>query len=513
MKLTDEQLLIRDSKAQSIKIMAGAGTGKTTTLVAYTKANPRSSFLYLAFNKAIKDEASKKFGVNVRSMTGHGLAYSRVGRAYGEIPDKLAISDLKPTLIIPYLERKSLLQIPSTVHNLYAGRVMETINRFLVSADMEMELKHVSLGRSPTEVKYFNEHFILNDAKKLWIQMIDLKSPAPISHDGYLKLFHLEDHRLNVDSILLDEAQDTNPVLRAIVESQSAQMIYVGDEHQSIYSFRGAENAMAHLDADEEFMLTGSFRFGPEIAEIANHLLAAKGEENLRIRGLGAPSTVGAIEENAPHAFITRGNSALFARAVEALEKNQTFAFVGPLGNYRLDLMFQTQALASLEKSKVTDPFLKAFNNFDELAEYADAMEDKEIQGRCKLVTRFGGRIPYLVSQIRARAGTYPSKQKFDVVLSSGHRSKGLEFDNVILGDDFKDFFVEETGKMQDLSLLTGQDMEEVNLQYVAVTRAQKRLQLGAKLESFIHFCKNPPTAGEKGFEKDQILQNEKKKL
>jgi superfamily I DNA/RNA helicase len=36
------------------------------------------------------------------------------------------------------------------------------------------------------------------------------------------------------DFILLDEAQDTNPVVLEVLRKQSAQMIYVGDKYQRI---------------------------------------------------------------------------------------------------------------------------------------------------------------------------------------------------------------------------------------------------------------------------------------
>lgn len=516
MKPTAEQQVIFDCKEKIIKIRAGAGTGKTTTLQGITQFNPRTRFLYLAFNKAIKEEASKKFGGNVRSMTAHGMAFGRIGRYYAEVPEKLSMTEIKPYIVLPYLE-KSLKKAPTSLHILYGGRVLETITRFLVSDCDFMETEHISVGASPGEVKYFDTEQILKDAQFIWECMQDIEHPMPISHDGYLKLFQLEKSDLGFDSILMDEAQDTNPVTQAILTQQkNSQLIYVGDEHQAIYSFRGARNAMAEIEALADFKLTGSFRFGPEIAEIANHILASKGETDLRIRGLAPNSVVGKLPLGTPHAYIARGNSALFARAVDALDSGQKFSFVGPLTNYRLDLMVQAFLLSDKKRDEVTDPFLKSFNTFEELEEYGNSMEDRDIMGRCKLVTRYGGRIPYLVSQIRKNAGTYPSKSNSvftpDVILSSGHRSKGLEFDNVILADDYLDFFDEDRGELKDITALSGNEVEDVNLQYVAVTRAKRFIELGGKLERFIKLTKFPPTESEKAAMKKEAEDNRKKK-
>jgi len=81
--LTKEQIAIVGSSG-NIKINAVAGSGKTTTLIEYARARPGEKILYLAFNKAVKLEAEKKFsekGVsNVRIETAHSLAYSQIVR-------------------------------------------------------------------------------------------------------------------------------------------------------------------------------------------------------------------------------------------------------------------------------------------------------------------------------------------------------------------------------------------------------------------------------------------------
>jgi superfamily I DNA/RNA helicase len=44
------------------------------------------------------------------------------------------------------------------------------------------------------------------------------------------------------DCILLDEAQDVNPVIADIVRIQKIRRVAVGDPHQQLYRFRGAED-------------------------------------------------------------------------------------------------------------------------------------------------------------------------------------------------------------------------------------------------------------------------------
>jgi len=82
MKLTDEQKDIINSNGDII-INAVAGSGKTTTIIEYARARPKTAkILYLAFNKSVKLEAIKKFAEkglsNVTVETAHSLAYKNI---------------------------------------------------------------------------------------------------------------------------------------------------------------------------------------------------------------------------------------------------------------------------------------------------------------------------------------------------------------------------------------------------------------------------------------------------
>ncbi|HDQ6876676.1 TPA: DNA helicase, partial [Escherichia coli O166:H28] len=79
---TDEQYAIINWQGQQLVVNAFSGTGKTSTLVQFARARPDSRMLYLAYNRAIRDEAERKFPFNVECRTSHQLAYARVGRHY-----------------------------------------------------------------------------------------------------------------------------------------------------------------------------------------------------------------------------------------------------------------------------------------------------------------------------------------------------------------------------------------------------------------------------------------------
>lgn len=82
--------------------------------------------------------------------------------------------------------------------------------------------------------------------------------------------------------VLLDEAQDLNPVFIDIMKRQKGngiQMITVGDTNQSIFGFSGTANALFELVADAFFPLTVNRRSSAEILESPNDILKALGSE------------------------------------------------------------------------------------------------------------------------------------------------------------------------------------------------------------------------------------------
>ena len=101
----------------------------------------------------------------------------------------------------------------------------------------------------------------MRGANHVWSRMCDPNDVLPLGHDGYLKLWALSKPRIAADFILLDEAQDTNPVVLGVLQSQQAQLVYVGDRYQQIYEWRGAVNAMEQIETDVTSSLTLQLHF------------------------------------------------------------------------------------------------------------------------------------------------------------------------------------------------------------------------------------------------------------
>ncbi|XP_071504710.1 F-box DNA helicase 1-like [Diadema antillarum] len=477
--LTPEQMRIINHNLQPtdcIKIIAFAGTGKTTTLIRFAQLRPHLNFLYIAFNKSVQEEARKKFPSNVESRTLHSLAYKAVGFKYRA---KMG-SALKPYFIMSVLPKPDEKKIH---HMTLAKHVCTTINNFLASAEGFISTAHVpQMDNTSRQVIEHDVRMIIADAaEKVFRALCDLRNiETRITHDIYLKLYEMQHPVLDgYDCLLIDEAQDLTPAQQSILLRQNCAKILVGDPHQQIYSFRGATNAMAQVTATRIYRLTESFRFGPEIAYVANCLLESlKNETKRSIIGTGPPGHV-LGQSIGQVATICRSNATLFTQAANIVTQNENakIEFAGGVQGYRFDRILDIYYLSlpphQRKNYKMKDKFVSRFKSLTALDNYAKSTEDADLQSAIKIVLLYNNRIPNLVEKIKKSV----VRSNGAMLLSTAHKSKGLEFDTVQLTDDYADSLV---------GLLREIPEDEMNILYVAVTRAKKCLLLNSTLLGFL---------------------------
>lgn len=475
---TEEQEQVIECDASIVKVKAFAGAGKTFTLTEYAKRRARGKGLYLAFNKDIKAEAMTKFPGHVRCMTSHGLAFPQFGSKIMHKLDGYFQWDM------PYNGAGVTLRFSKNKNGnrIYSKLLQETVGSFIASDKEMIGVEHVPikslmmLRNNQSLAQYVPDiSDIVMDAEKLWIAMADpLNDKVIANHDVYLKQMQLAAPRLPYDYILLDEAQDSNPALLDLVQRQSCIQVLVGDPHQSIYSFRKAVDAMTSVKADKTLELTTSFRFGNNIADFANALLVMKGEKSL-IKGLAGEDRVytGApLSYQGKTAFISRVNATLIKQAAMYVSKGKKIYFAGGVESARFDLLEDIYNMY-YKKGKPRDPLLASFNSYEEFKQVADEAEEVEWISRYKLVEEMGKGLMDKLSTIKNYSVDSP--EKAEQIFSTVHRSKGLQFENVILADDF---YKAPINKNASDRMVKDEEIEEMNIYYVGVTRAMKNLNI-----------------------------------
>jgi AAA domain/UvrD-like helicase C-terminal domain len=454
-------------------IEAGAGTGKTSTLRMLAAATPRRRGLYVAYNRAIKDDAAGSFPSNVECRTANSLAWHAVGWVHADKLDRprQRAADVAAILGI----RKRFTTVNAVDEDIVfrpvelARIAKDTITRFCYSADLGLRSRHVPRipGLSRDAWTDLADH-ILPFALTGWLDLCDAqRGQLRLDHDHYLKMWHLRGPFLPWDTIFLDEAQDANPVIADAVTSQShAQLVLVGDRQQQLYAWRGAVDAMNDFDADHRLNLTRSFRFGPAIAAEANVWLEMLGAE-LRLTGHDPiNSTVGVADHDTATAILCRTNAGTIAQIIVANERGRTPALAG--GGREIASL--AKAAMDLQAGRaVSHPDLLAFNSWGEVREYCDSDTDAgNLATFVRLVDDYGAKeILDLVDGLGA-------EEHADVTVSTAHKAKGREWDRVLISSDFAPTLRRDPA--DGIHTENAMSRPDMMLAYVASTRAKHHL-------------------------------------
>ncbi len=490
MELTQEQYAIIHSTGD-IKINAVAGSGKTTTVIEYAKARPKnSSILYLAFNRSVKLEAVKKFAdkglANVKVETAHSLAYRKIVLAnnYRVRPQGYKTNEIAELLGLQGYEEKHTEYI-------LANHINKFVTYFCNSDKQKVQdLNYLDVVKDAKAKTFVTRFYPLIVAQsRLLLGKMD-SGEIDIIHDFYLKKFQLSNPRLNFDYILFDEGQDASPAMLDIFLKQHATKVIVGDTHQQIYSWRYAVNSLEEVDF-ATFHLSTSFRFSQDIANLAMEVLKWKSHlydyEPIPITGNGV------TREYKTKAVLARTNLGLLLKAIEYVtekKKVQHIYFEGNINSYTYAdegaSLYDVLNLYNGNYDRIKDKLIKAMKDLDDLEDYIEKTEDVQLGMMVEIVRTYGNRIPEIIKAIKDKHVGNEEKEKAEMIFSTVHRSKGMEYDAIHLVDDFiteeKLKQLKEENKREGIS--SSKLNEEINLLYVAVTRAKNIIHIPEKLVS-----------------------------
>ena len=502
-ELTSEQRRIVNMDMKSllgttdtVRINAYAGTGKTTTLVELCKANPDVRFLLVVFNKSVEIHSNKVFPSNVIAKTANAISYKYIMR---KEKGMFAHWNLKYSDIMKHVSRKGIS--PFNIYH-WAAMTLETLKTYCNSGDESITALHppsswkTGAERKPVDSKCTS--WLVEDSKKVWNLVLD-KSVKTLKYDHTtsMKKFQLSEPDLQHwvgphDVLLLDEAQDMNPCMLTICLQQNVPKIVVGDSFQQIYSFRGAVDALKRVEQSnltkirDTFYLTQSFRFGPEIAFAANsaltHYLSNPGPTLCGSRK--EDSVLGDKSHDAvdgPKAIISRTNQRLHTEMVKLVcepeeHSRPKIAFPcdpnsrsDPMGWKKLENMVAHKTGGTQEG-----------RTWAEFKHQTECANDMEMLGKINIVEKYGPKIHEQINILRNQCQNSMDDAGVKYVFSTVHKFKGLEMDHVRLLDDFN--FAGVPYSKYNPNTFMGKEKDEMNLLYVALTRAKKSLTMNSAL-------------------------------
>jgi DNA helicase-2/ATP-dependent DNA helicase PcrA len=505
--LNPEQRRAVEAVRGPVCILAGAGSGKTTT-ITHRVANQVASgafrsdeILAVTFTDKAAGEMRarlERLGVTgVRASTFHSAALGQLRFFAPEPVGKILASKALPLR--------------------YIGNSLPRPYRFRPAADLATEVEWAKNRRiAPADyARSLGDHeppipkdlmfrvYRDYERRKADQGYVDFEDLIEMS----IRLFDadagaLEQVRDRYRSFTVDEYQDVNLLQQTLLDrwlGERDELCAVGDDYQSIYAFTGASPEHL-LSMPERFpgatvvRLEENYRSTPEVLEFANRLVPRLGgaEKVLRATRPGgeAPVTRSFGEAEDEAAFIvermrdlhaggtayeemallirTNARSADFEEALTDAEiPSQGAALLSRDGARQL-LKAQRGSGASvseLRRLALEQGMLEVIP--DKLGE-REVTRQNDLARLVRLAKEFGeGTVAEFIAQLEERFGSNSGK---GVHLLTYHRAKGLEFDAVFLPR------LEERELPSKLSKTDAAIAEERRLLYVGLTRAKRHL-------------------------------------
>lgn len=467
--MTDEMKSIICSKDKHIVIQSFAGSGKSSTMIEYIKANPKERILYIVFNKSMQVEFSDRLkGVNHNCLisTIHSLAYKwyiRQGYPQKSLRN-VSIIDIKNIL-------KSRLEYE------HLSKIMFYFNMYLASDVKEPKDLEPLTPEDKVYFKYVN---------RLWEHFRVSSDYMP--HNIYLKMYQLAKVKLNYETIILDEANDANAVmLDLLVSNLDKKIIAVGDSQQAIMSFSFCIDGLAMLRDKhnfKEYQLTNSFRVSDKVANIASRYLTFMNDKSTKFKGLGNTklgklNLLTADSKTKQIHLLCRTKIGGLKEITEVLDKDDSkkVYYVGGLEGFGIReieriLAYRGTVYIGGDRFHINE--LRAM--------LKKGVEDPEISRICSIYS-FVEKNEEMIELLKRTEVT--KKENADIIVLTSHVSKGLTLENTLLGRDFPPIedikkAIEKTKDSH--SYIHNIAHSEANLCYVAITRATGILDLSNAL-------------------------------
>lgn len=462
----------------NLLINAYAGTGKTTTLLrSLQEVDDKKKVIFLAFNKSIVEELKTKLPSNFPIMTFHKLGLELIRNHYK--PLKVEIDpNKKQRHILNFFEREKISYKERQVVYAHLSRMID-LARVTLSDDL------TSFMQTVHEYGY-GKHFNYAPATIEILRNME-KDKFSVDYSDMIYLPYRKKLR-NIprfDLIFIDECQDLSlaqHALKDLIKKPSTKTIAFGDKHQMIYTFAGAspESYQKFMDMDnlKVMDLPLCYRCGKKITEYAQSIvpMIISPEENIDGKVV-FESNVDNIQNG--DWVLCRLNAPLGKLFKQLKDKGLN---VKMLDTEFIDSVLDIVSTLKDEKD-YEEQFDDILNNKIEFLESL-GMESSEIENHedyLELTRHIDFIKPYFehenankVKVTKTLKRIFIQKKKNEkksnpVILTTIHKSKGLEADRVFLYQWNK----EPKDEMKEWEII-----QEKNLRYVAITRAKRELHI-----------------------------------
>lgn len=459
-----------ETTSNDMLIQAVAGSGKSSTIIELSHRAAGKN-LFLAFNKAIADETKEKVPTYVESLTLHSLGCKAIYRKFG---GNITVNKNKTYLFIkkriekwkvPYKEIAGTYVNITRLVDIYRMTLCQTQEELTdTAADMGVVIKKQQIEWALEiigDLQQYNNRFpkIIDFTDMVYLPAINPTILLP-----------------DYDNVFIDECQDLNNAQHTLVErlTRKARAIYVGDRFQSIYGFAGSNTAsferIKQRKGIVEMPLSVCYRCPLRVLDHANKVYDILEPREDVIRG---EVRTGFLSEATDGDMIICRNlkPLILAYFTLILEEKKAFIRGKDLGEGLI-------ALAKPYEGGSINNLLKGLR--EDLDDKYQVLLERGVPKPLKhpsyiaLSEQIGclifiaGKYQSVREIITLLEGMFDDNTKKGILLCTIHKAKGLEADTV--------FFLNKHLIPSRYATTEEQLEQERNLEYVAITRAKKKL-------------------------------------
>ncbi len=458
----------------SLLVRARAGTGKTTTIVEGIKHAPKDvSVLLAAFNKKIATELAERLDhPNAEALTLHSVGFAAVRRFW----TRVRLEQKRGERSFDLAKRAAGTQAPDAMLSLVA-KLMTVARECVPLATGPDELhalawEHDCIPDEEWDAFGWDEAEVCKVAYRALEYAAEKTDTIDFSDMIFLPVRN-NWLRPKYDLVVIDECQDMNKA-QVIIATRVAKgrICVVGDDRQAIYKFRGADAGVLDRLKKElnaaEMSLTTTYRCAKAIVREANAIVtdykAADFNPEGIVRTIGKDTVLD--DAKGGDVILSRLNAPLVSLCMRAFALGIAARIEGR--DVAAGLKKLVRELAKGPASRSIPQFLTRLDSWQaaQLKRVSrgngaaeakgEAIRDKAEALQC--IAEGATSVNVLVTRIDDIFTQIKSGNA--ITLSSVHKSKGLEWKRVfILRDTLRD-----------------SNTEELNIQYVAITRAINEL-------------------------------------
>jgi len=462
-----------ENGTDDIIVNAGAGTGKTFTIVEGSKRTNGSNMAFLCFNKSIQTELAERLPDNVVAKTFHALGFAAL-RSAGI---KTRVNNYKVKNIIDDILGKDFNAFPlvkliglvkgSLVDGDDKKTIFQLIDKYNINFESDRE-EEMAINAIPAILTQCRRNLAMIDFDDMiWIPIVE-NFPLP-----------------TFDVLFVDEAQDFNEMQRELIFrcAGNNRVVIVGDKNQAIYGFRGADSNSISIFKQEllsrgrkvkEFPLSLTWRCPKSVVKEANRFVAdfdCKEDADEGRVIVDSP-----FNPSEGDMVLCRYNAPLVSAFYELIMQGKS-AYV--LGRDMTKGLINAVNKITKNGNMGSEEFMQLLEqdfhyNYNRLLKLDKVNQAQSLEDKYECIRIFATKATTVSGIIAEIKRVFDGNEKGEIMLSTVHKSKGLEADNV---------YILATERMPHPKASDMQ--EELNICYVAITRAIKTL----------HYCGPKPNS------------------